>query len=166
VASFHEGLEEAYKWKKSVVSLPHGMMKVAPITTPGVTDKFLADRIYGFPVGCGYIMPIGIAAPSDVFELSSLYDHDLEKSTPYYYQVLLEDEGIESQMTVTHRSAYYRFVYPDASDVGIIIGLPVDGKLTVLDENTIQFTASKAGVPYYTHVEFSSPVVKQEDWVS
>ena len=32
---------------------PHGMMRVAPVTTPGITDRYLADKIYGFPVGPG-----------------------------------------------------------------------------------------------------------------
>lgn len=40
-----------------VSSLPHGMMKLAPITTPGMPDRYLADHIYGFPVGHGWLMP-------------------------------------------------------------------------------------------------------------
>jgi len=33
------------------VMLPHGMMRIAPITTPGIVDRYLADKIYGFPAG-------------------------------------------------------------------------------------------------------------------
>ena len=33
------------------VQRPHGMARLAPITTPGITDRYLADKIYGFPIG-------------------------------------------------------------------------------------------------------------------
>jgi hypothetical protein len=38
------------------VQYPHGMARLAPITTPGVTDRYLADKIYGFPVGPAVLM--------------------------------------------------------------------------------------------------------------
>ena len=28
------------------VQWPHGMARIAPITTPGITDRYLADKIY------------------------------------------------------------------------------------------------------------------------
>ena len=33
------------------VQLPYSMMRIAPITTPRITDRYLADKIYGFPAG-------------------------------------------------------------------------------------------------------------------
>src|ERR1700680_863774 len=33
------------------VQRPYGMARIAPITTPGITDRYLADKIYGFPAG-------------------------------------------------------------------------------------------------------------------
>ena len=31
------------------VVMPYGMMRISPITTPGISDRYLADKIYGFP---------------------------------------------------------------------------------------------------------------------
>ncbi|MEO6965020.1 MAG: hypothetical protein ABI076_03885, partial [Acidobacteriaceae bacterium] len=31
------------------VQYPHGMARIAPITTPGIKDRYLAEKIYGFP---------------------------------------------------------------------------------------------------------------------
>jgi hypothetical protein len=31
------------------VQYPYGMVRLAPIVTPGIMDRFLADKIYGFP---------------------------------------------------------------------------------------------------------------------
>jgi hypothetical protein len=38
------------------VQRPHGMARLAPITTPGIADRYLADKIYGFPVGSATLM--------------------------------------------------------------------------------------------------------------
>src|ERR1700753_3705623 len=38
------------------VQYPHGMARLAPITTPGITDRYLADKIFGFPVGAATLM--------------------------------------------------------------------------------------------------------------
>ncbi len=38
------------------VQYPHGMARIAPITTPGIADRYLADKIYGFPVGPSMLM--------------------------------------------------------------------------------------------------------------
>lgn len=38
------------------VQLPYGMARLAPVTTPNVADRYLADKIYGFPAGPALLM--------------------------------------------------------------------------------------------------------------
>ncbi len=38
------------------VQCPHGMVRLAPKTTPGIADRYLADKIYGFPAGPATLM--------------------------------------------------------------------------------------------------------------
>jgi hypothetical protein len=38
------------------VQRPFGMARLAPKTTPGITDRYLADKIYGFPAGPATLM--------------------------------------------------------------------------------------------------------------
>src|ERR1700678_3738579 len=38
------------------VQYPHGMSRIAPITTPGINDRYLADKIYGFSAGPSMLM--------------------------------------------------------------------------------------------------------------
>ena len=40
------------------------------------------------------------------------YNHANERSSPYYYSVLLNDHGILAELTATSRSAMMRFTYP------------------------------------------------------
>ncbi|MBM7566970.1 GH92 family glycosyl hydrolase [Paenibacillus sacheonensis] len=148
------------------VSLPHGMMKLAPITTPGIMDRYLAERIFGFPAGCAYLMPTQKADLADPSKLSSLYDHDLEHATPYAYDVLLEDEGIEAEMTAAYQSAIYRFRYPNRPSAVLVIGFPKNGSLTLLSNRSATITGTLNGVPHYTYLAFSEPVVEIGDWQS
>src|ERR1700756_5098153 len=91
------------------VQRPHGMARLGPITTPGITDRYLADKIYGFPAGPAILTaspPPGSTKPADY---ASDYDHDFETATPYYYSVDLQSSGIKAEFTATGEAAYYRF---------------------------------------------------------
>ncbi|WP_123041422.1 GH92 family glycosyl hydrolase [Cohnella candidum] len=101
----------SYKtWSTSpTVQLPHGMMEVDPVTTPGIGDKFLADKIFGFSFGPASVMVSKEPLSERRETAASAFDHDQEETRPYVYRVLLEDSDIEAEMTVGHRSAYFRF---------------------------------------------------------
>src|SRR3569833_872015 len=51
------------------VQCPHGMARLAPIMSPGVTDKYLAERIHGFPLGPALIMARNVSEDSSPFRL-------------------------------------------------------------------------------------------------
>jgi hypothetical protein len=74
------------------------MVRLAPITTPGITDRYLADKIYGFPVGPAMLMastgPLGCVAE----DYASDFDHDFEVATPYYYEADLQSWGIKAEV--------------------------------------------------------------------
>jgi hypothetical protein len=72
------------------VQYPHGMARLAPITTPGVTDRYLADKIYGFPAGPAMLMASVGSQSNRPEAYASEFDHDFETSTPYYYAADLE----------------------------------------------------------------------------
>src|ERR1700761_2876736 len=63
------------------VQRPHGMARLAPVVTPGITDRYLADKIYGFPAGPALLMAsvgaIGTTSETD----ASDYHHDFETAT-------------------------------------------------------------------------------------
>src|SRR5580692_1073999 len=82
------------------VQYPHGMARLYPMTTPGVNDHYLADKIYGFPAGPAVLM----ASTGDIGTIESTYasdfDHDFETATPYYYEADLTSWNIKAELTV------------------------------------------------------------------
>src|SRR6204780_87225 len=58
------------------VQRPHGMARLAPITTPGIADRYLADKIYGFPIGAATLMAsVGVVGTRPETYASD-FDHD------------------------------------------------------------------------------------------
>src|SRR5271168_3880264 len=80
------------------VQYPHGMARLAPVTTPGITDRYLADRIFGFPAGPAMLMASVGAISTRQESYASGFDHDFETATPYYYSADLQTWGITAEM--------------------------------------------------------------------
>ena len=65
------------------VQCPHGMARLAPVTTPGIADRYLADKIYGFPAGPATLMASVGKIDTRAETYASEYEHDFETATPY-----------------------------------------------------------------------------------
>jgi putative alpha-1,2-mannosidase len=154
-----------------VVQLPHSRVRLTPHTTPGIRDRYLADKIYGFPVGISSMMVTTGTLTIDADKNASMLDHDLETATPYYYAVLLEDYDIEVEYTVTEHAAYYRFTFPESSMANILVHMHQNAKVEILSNNIIQgyetqYRRGVAGNKHYFHCELSKPFKSYGSWVS
>jgi predicted alpha-1,2-mannosidase len=120
------------------VQRPHGMARIAPITTPGISDRYLADKIYGFPVGAATLMVSNGEVGTRPETYASDFDHDFETATPYYYEADLQTWGIKSEFTATEEAAYYRFTFPAGKHAHLTLYTGDDAELEVIGDNTIQ----------------------------
>ncbi len=155
------------------VTLPGSMVKIAPYTTPGITDKYLADKIYGFPLhksshrryvvtallmaSCGEltVQPVGNASD---------FDHDFEISTPYYYKITLEKHDIKVEGTVTDHCSIYRLTYPKSEKSHILLSLSDDAHLETKDDYIVEgYEPARNGRAYF-HTEFSKPFQSFGTW--
>ncbi len=148
-----------------LVYLPYSMMRIAPITTPGIKDRYLADKIYGFPAGGGVVMmPTSGTAETDPEKYASLYDHDLETATPYYYSVLLEKYSIEAEYTVSERAAFFRFAFPPDSPSHILFSILGRGELKMSGTTAISGSQYALGGQIYFYAEFSQACAASRPW--
>ena len=157
------------------VQYPYGMARVAPVTTPGITDRYLADKIYGFPAGPALLMasegPVG-TKPADY---ASEFDHDFETSTPYYYEADLQTWKIRAEATTTQEAAYYRFTYPASPHGHLVLSLHNHAELTVAGPEAVEGSEQAGGdvaaladshgeTREYFYIEFSSPQHSWQTW--
>ena len=148
-----------------LVYLPYSMMRIAPITTPGIKDRYLADKIYGFPGGAGMVMmPTSGPLETAPEKYASLYDHDLETATPYYYAALLEKYNIEVEYTVSERAAFYRFAFPANSPSHILFSVRGNGDLKLVGAKAISGSQNSRGGRTYFYAEFTEPCTSSQAW--
>src|SRR5580704_19225422 len=105
------------------VQYPHGMVRLAPITTPGITDRYLADKIYGFPAGPAMLMASTGKVSTHPKDYASDFDRDFETTTPYYYEADLQSWDIKAEVTATPTAAYYRFTLPAGSGTHLALSM-------------------------------------------
>lgn len=157
------------------VQRPYGMARIAPITTPGITDRYLADKIYGFPAGPATLMASVGKVGTDVATYASEFDHDFETATPYYYSADLQTWGIQAEFTATNQAVFYRFTFPASPHAHLAINLKNDAEFEVAGNNAIQGSERFDGpiaktvhsdreTRQYFYVEFSHPFGSYQTW--
>ena len=112
------------------VQLPFGMLRMSPLTNRGISDSYLAEKIFGFPVDSVVLMPATGPVETDPEKIASLYDHDFETATPYSYSVTLEKTDTQVEFTVTERAAYFRIAYPRRSGRHMVVRVANNGMLS------------------------------------
>lgn len=158
-----------------VIKTPNGNVTFFPQFNPEIEDFFLSDKIYSFPVGFGSI----IATKGEVTGFTpranaSRFDHDMETATPYYYQVLLEDNDINTEYTLTDNTCIYRFTLPAGQANNLLISLQPSADIEVTDYKVIKGSTAFGGrggrnAPpsnerRYFYAELSKPVKTYGTW--
>ncbi|MGA7241904.1 MAG: GH92 family glycosyl hydrolase, partial [Terracidiphilus sp.] len=157
------------------VQRPHGMARLAPIVTPGITDRYLADKIYGFPAGPALLMASVGQTSTNAAVYASDYDHDFETATPYYYEADLQTWGIRAEFTATNQAAYYRLTFPASAHAHLVLTLKNHAELSVTGKSVIQGSARADGTVVqleqtgpetreYFYAEFSRPFTSWQTW--
>jgi predicted alpha-1,2-mannosidase len=132
--------------KNPTVHRPNSMVRVFPVTKPGLNDRYLSDKIYGFAVNMpayrmGHVTELMSTSGKlsvNRSEYASLYDHDQEVVHPWYHKVILEDYNIEADWTTTERAVLYRFRYNSKDQSNIILRSARKARFEITGENVIQ----------------------------
>lgn len=157
------------------VQVPYGMARLAPVTTPGIQDRYLADKIYGFPAGPATLMVSTGAVSTRAAAYASDYDHDFETTTPYYYAADLLTWNIKAEFTATQHCAYYRFTFPATAHANLALTEMRNSELTIVGNHAVQGSerirgpigeigATAKETREYFYAEFSRPFAVTQTW--
>ncbi|MEN7547248.1 GH92 family glycosyl hydrolase [Rapidithrix thailandica] len=53
----------------------------------------------------------------------SAFSHEKEQAAPNYYQVFLEDDGINAELTTSNRVGFHQYTFPESSEAHIILDM-------------------------------------------
>ena len=103
-------------------SLPNAMVQLSPITEfgSGAGYEYEDDEIYGFThTNKGHwnlcnlpILPVSAEAQ---VPFKSKFTHDNEEASPGFYQVYLDDYGVNVRLTSTLRGAIHEYTFSNKS---------------------------------------------------
>ncbi len=149
--------------KNPTVHRPNSMVRVFPVTKPGLNDRYLSDKIYGFAVNMpayrmGHVTELMSTSGKlsvNRSEYASLYDHDQEEVHPWYHKVILEDYNIEADWTTTERAVLYRFRYNSKDQSNIILRSARKARFEITGENVIQGWEEFEKTRQFFYAEFS-----------
>ena len=156
-----------------VIKVPGGTVGLFPAFTPGMTDWYFADKIYGFPLGVGSLMVNTGKMKVGAAENASRFDHDLETATPYYYQVLLEDTDINAEFTITSNTVVFRFTLPANETSNLFLNLSGNANVEIKDNQVIEGETTpqgrgggggSGGGKTYFHAELTKPFKSCGTW--
>ncbi len=154
--------------KPPAVHRPHSMIRVFPVTKPGLSDRYLSDKIYGFAVNMpayrrGHVtelMPVPGDFKTGKTENASLYDHDHEVVHPWYHRVWLEDHEIIADWTTTERAVIYRFDSQRDTVINIVFRSGRNASFCFQDSVTLTGWEEFQGSRQYFYAVFSIPFNK------
>ena len=152
--------------KNPTVHRPHSMIRVYPVTKPGLSDRYLSDKIYGFAVNMpayrmGHVselMPVpgepGVSKTGN----ASLYDHDQEEVHPWYHRVWLEDHEVMVEWSTTGRAVIYRFDFQTDTCGKIIFRAARNAAFSFKDSVSLKGWEEFQGSRQYFYADFSKPM--------
>ncbi|MBL7970452.1 MAG: GH92 family glycosyl hydrolase, partial [Prolixibacteraceae bacterium] len=137
----------------------------------GIGD--LADISF-LPVSSEITFQEGEKNADFVSRYAGKYSHDQEVAKAGYYSVILKNNGIKAELTVTERAGLHRYSFPEAGENNLIINLgfainwdkPYQTSLTVADSLLVTGSRLSHGWAADQHVffavRFSDPIIKSE----
>ena len=141
-------------------TMPQGMVQLSPETEQMVTwdpcsgYDYNKDIIYGFThthlsgTGCTdlidvSLMPLCNAVTPEQLKAADFgqhYSHDKESARPGYYQVLLQESGVNVELSATTRTGIHRYTFPEGQPQSVVLDL---------DRMTYRGEAYYSGRRYY-----------------
>lgn len=165
---------------------PFGMIQLSPDTSeaPNWGDAsgydYNRNTIFGFShtrlsgTGASDLIDITLM-PTSSGRTSSAFTHDEEKARPGYYQVMLKDENINTELTTTQRNGIHRYQYPAGKDAEIILDMDhsadkgswgrriINSQIRILNDHAVEgyriITGWAKLRKIYFYMEFSSPIL-------
>ena len=182
-------------------TMPQGMVQLSPETEQMVTwdpcsgYDYNKDVIYGFThthlsgTGCTDLIDVSLMPVSDEVTPEQLknaifgqhYSHENESARPGYYQVLLQESGVNVEVSATTRTGIHRYTFPEGQPQTVVLDLDrgtyrgeayysgrrsydiIMAQIRIVDDHTIEgyrvITGWAKLRKIYFRAEFSKPIV-------
>ncbi|QHS59664.1 GH92 family glycosyl hydrolase [Chitinophaga agri] len=154
-------------------SLPNAMVQLSPMTEygSGAGYEYEDNIIYSFThTNKGHwnlcnIPVLPLSHPGEKFQ--SRFSHQKESAAPGYYQVYLDDYGVDVRLTSTLRCGYHQYAFKDDADKQILFDLAKSNnrisewKIEQIGDNAVQ-GYQRAGSNIYFYAVLNTKITQLE----
>ena len=183
-------------------TMPQGMVQLSPETEQMVTwdpcsgYDYNKDVIYGFThthlsgTGCTDLIDVSLmpvsrkVTPEELqkADFGQHYSHEKESARPGYYQVLLQESGVNVELSATVRTGIHQYTFPEGQPQTIILDLDrgtfrgeayyskrrtydvIQAQIRIVNDHTIEgyrvITGWAKLRKVYFRAEFSKPIAE------
>lgn len=145
-------------------AMPHGMVQASPVTCwgSGTGYQYEDPAIYGFfhtshgHWGQGHFPTLPVTGNFNPEDYASTYSHKKEVAQAGYYSVYLDRYKVQSELTVSFRSAHHRHTFRNAKGKTIMMNLsrtnsvrPGNARWSFEQVDDHTFKGSQNGMHFY-----------------
>ena len=183
-------------------TMPQGMVQLSPETEQMVTwdpcsgYDYNKDVIYGFThthlsgTGCTDLIDVSLMPVSEEVTPEQLenaifgqhYSHENEAARPGYYQVFLQESGVNVEVSATVRTGITKYTFPKGKPQTVVLDMDrgvyrkdayysgrrfydiIQGQIRIVDDHTVEGYRVVCGWAklrkIYFRAEFSKPISK------
>lgn len=152
-------------------SLPNAMVQLSPITKfgSGAGYEYEDNQIIAFThTNKGHWnlcnIPVLPVSENATYPFKSSFDHQNESAAPGYYQVKLDDYGINVELTSTLRAGYHKYQFQENAEKQIVFKLGEannrvnNWNIEQVSENEVSGIQDMGGDKIYFHAILNGPI--------
>lgn len=144
--------------------LPNSVIRMYPVRKDQLDDQisYFPLTMYSHRIGNIFaIMPATGAISNQSWKEKSTYD--LEKTTPYYYSVRLEETGTSIEFSPAAHSGYYKFKFSSPANNALRINIiNSEGELQVKDKRIITGREKFNGMEAFVYGEVNTDIIDEQ----
>lgn len=144
--------------------LPNSVIRMYPVRKDQLDDQisYFPLTMYSHRIGNVFaIMPATGAISNQTWKEKSTYD--LEKTTPYYYSVKLEEQGTAIEFTPAAHSGYYKFKFSSSTNNALRINVVnEEGELQVEKKRIITGREKFNGMEAFVYGEVNTDIINEQ----
>jgi predicted alpha-1,2-mannosidase len=147
---------------RPTMHLPNSMVRMYPVRKDQLDDQIAYFPLSMYSHRIGNVFSVMPCTESNQQSAASKTTYDQEKTTPYYYTVLLEEPQVKVEYSPAERSGYYRFTSLSRMPVNLQFGIINQGSINVEGKRVLTGTEDFKGMKAFVYAEFNSDVTQSK----
>jgi predicted alpha-1,2-mannosidase len=158
------GVGQLLEPTRPTAHLPNSVIRMYPVRKDQLDDQisYFPLTMYSHRIGNVFaLMPV----TGEITNASwnEKFTYDLEKTTPYYYSVKLENSGTGIEFTPSQHSGYYRFNFPSQTPGWLRLNIiNEEGELQVQGKRTITGREKFNGMEAFVYAELNTDIESEK----